>query len=158
MSYGFLSLRWTPQPKAAWREEGLFPSYTLQSVIKGSRGRNSGKAGTWCQELKQSSWRKAAYGPATLSLLSLLSYTTSPEVALPIVSRAQPHHSPQLRKGLEGLPAGHSAGGIFSVEVPSSLTSLACVNPTENSAQHSDGRNRGAFECQRGSSCRWDHL
>jgi hypothetical protein len=50
----------------------------LQSllIIKGSQNRNSGRAGSWRQELMQKPWRGAAYWLPPHALLSLLSYRT----------------------------------------------------------------------------------
>lgn len=84
----------------------------------------------------------AAYWLAPLSLLGLLSYTTQtylPRGVLSTVGWALPHQSlvkqmnaPLPTPPIPELPTGQSDGGNFSVEVPSSPASLACVLLTKN--------------------------
>jgi hypothetical protein len=65
-------------------------------------GRNSSKAETWRQELRQRPWKSATYGLAQLASLA----------------------PPTSIVNQKNAPTGHSNGGIFSNEVHSSWMTL----------------------------------
>ena len=75
----------------------------------------------------QRPWRSAAYCLAPHGLLSLLSYRTQdhqPRDGTTHSGLGLPHQS--LIKKMP-LHTAHLYGGIFSLEAPSSLMTLACV-------------------------------
>ena len=65
-------------------------------------------------------------------LLGLLFYSTQDYFPRGGIMAWAVHSNHQLRKCSTGLPTGQYVWGIFSVEVPSSKTSLPCVKLTLN--------------------------
>jgi hypothetical protein len=78
----------------------LGPASPSQVITGGSQDRNSGRAGTWRQELMQRPWRGSACWLASHGLLSLFSYTAQDQKprSSPIHNRLNLPHQPLIKK------------------------------------------------------------
>ena len=92
---------------------------TSQSIVSSEEARQELEAETWSPEPK-----RAAYSLAPQGFLSLLSYTL--QDSSPKVSTA---HQPAIHCV---LLTGQLGGDSFSIEIPSSKVTLACVELTSN--------------------------
>ena len=105
------------QQKATWGRKEFVSANSLHSILEGGQGRNRSRS---------------RGGMLLSSLLNLLSQTTKdclPRGGTACPQWAGPFHSNhQSRKCTTGLPTGQSGGDIFSIEVPSSQMTLACVS------------------------------
>ena len=87
-----LLLLWNNMIKKQVGEKRVYLTYssTSQSTVEGSQDRNSGWARTWSRSWCRGHGVGAAYWLAFHGLLSLLSYRTSPGMALPTVGWVLP--------------------------------------------------------------------
>jgi hypothetical protein len=68
-------------------------------------------------------------------------FRIEPDIALPTVSWSLPQQL-LIKKCQSSLPTGQSIGGLFSVEVPSSQMTLACVKLTKNKTKQNKNKNK----------------
>jgi hypothetical protein len=105
-------------------QKGLFSSLFITG---GSQDRNSNRAGTWKQELMQRPWRNTAYWHTESAFFK--------NPGLPVQGQDHAQWVPPLlnQSLIKKMPTGQLYGCIFSIGVPSSQMTLACVKLNKTS-------------------------